>query len=693
MSQIQVSYPVARLGLATSFVEADTPTFYALGFKNRFINAAGGAEKRRGIKQLGDDVPGTPNMTGVHELVDNQGVETLLASTDGAIYKFSGTSAYSQAFSGWDATKKIRSVQMGEKLIFFNGSDRNIFTTDASAFQRLYPVIEAGVMTGDTSAAGMKDSNITDWVTDTNIVINDMVYNKTLDAFGIINAVTTAQPQHTIIGSSQATGLGVASRNQDAGDSYQILDLVELNIIDVDGVLDNTTSLTSGSNATTIKVNGVDFSTTDIRAGDFIRNTTRAAVAMVSSISTSALTVTSVASQTGGDSLIFLKEAMPITEDAHVHFGRLYMVDTRDQKKIRITGPDNPQDLTSDAGTLDANTLSFGELQPQGDIAVAMDSFQRFFCVGGKENLFLYSGTDPILDTSAATKSFDIVGLFPQGVVAQDAMLSIGNDLVFLTPDGIQTATLGGDASQINRANLSESIKTTLRDLIANTAEDKIQALHYPKRSWFMAKIGTQIYVFNYTENFGMDQPLLDESAGQLSSKRGSWSLFDGKFAQQNAYYVRRNGNLVCAGDGGKVYQFDQDGVYDDDGVTYKTEYQSAWDDMTGLTRKFHDVKIKQVEAIKPIFEVGQDINYTIQAEGGFDRKSSETITVGVSGGAAAIGTATLPFTLGGAVAQNTKYPLRVRGEHYRMTFTTEDQNGPDVLSRYTLYINPFGSR
>ena len=692
MSKVALNYPIARLGLATSFVESETPVFYALGFKNRFINAAGGAEKRRGIRQLGDDVPATPNMTGLHELTDNQGNDTLLGSSNGTIYKYSGVSAWTEAFTGWSTSKKIRSVQSGDKLIFFNGFDRNIFTVDASAFERLYPVIEAGVMTGDASAAGVFDSNVSAWATDTKVVINDLVHNKTLDAFGIINAVTSAQVQHTIIGSA-ADGLGVASRNQDAGDSYQILDLVELNVIDVNGVLDNTTSDTSGSSSTTIKVDGINFDNTDIRTGDFIRNTTQVAVSKVSAIDASALTVTPVSGQTGGDSLIFMKEAMPITEDAHVHFGRLYMIDSRERNKIRITGPNNPEDLTSDAGTLDAQTFNFGELQPQGDIAIAMDSFQRFFCVGGKQNLFLYSGIDPIIDVSGGSKTFDIIGLFPQGVAAQDAMLSIGNDLVFLTPDGVQTASLGGDASQINRENLSEAIRITLRKLVGTTADDQIQAVHYPRRSWFMLKIGSSIFVFNYTRSLGMDQPLLDETAGQLSTKAGSWSLFDGKFAQQNAYFVRRNGDLVCCGAAGKVYRFDVDGVYADDGTIFGTEYQSAWDDMTGLTRKYHDVKTKQITAIKPVFETGTNIEYTIKVEAGFDRRSSETITIGASGGPATIGTVTIPFTIGGAAAQNDSYPIRARGEHYRVTFTTNDALGPDILSRYTLYINPFGRR
>jgi hypothetical protein len=690
----EISLPIAPRGLATSFTQSETPIQYALSFKNRFINAAGGAEKRQGMQQLGNTVPGTPKLTGIHELVTDDGTATLFASSNGTIYSFDGTN-YTQVFTGWDVNSPIRSKQFDDKLIFYNGVDRNIYTEDGITFRQLNAVVEAGVLAADTSAAGAKDGNVTDWVTNTFVVENDLLHNRTLDAYGVINTVTTAQAAHSIIGTAQATGLGIATvtaRNQAPGDAYQILDLVELNVIDVDGVMDNTSTNTSGSTATTIKVNGTDFSTTEMKVGDFVRNTTRAAIAKVSAINASALTVTSVASQTAGDSLIFLKEAMPIAKDAHVHFGRYYQIDARDQKKVRISGPNNPEDMTNDAGTLDTSTFNFGALQPQGDIAIAMESFQRFFAIGGRENLYLYQGIDPIKASAGGSTSFDIIGLFPQGVVASEGMVSIGNDLIFLTPDGIQSAELGGDASQINRSNLSEAIKVTLRNLVQNTPDSQIQVLHYPRRSWFMLKIGSQIYVFNYTTNIGKDQIILEGSPGSLP-QGGSWSLFDGKFARQNFYLVRDSGDLVCVGDGGKVYQFDIEGLYADDGEAYTTEYRTPWMDFTELSRRYHDVKIKEVKYIKPIFESGANTEYTIRLEGGLETESTDSITVGVSGGSGTIGTATLPFVIGGANAQNTKYSLRGSGEQFRLTFSTSDTNGPDVLSRYTLYVNYRGRR
>ena len=66
---LEATYPIAPRGLATSFTESELPLDFADRFKNRFINAAGGAEKRPGMTQLGVPVAGAPMLTGAHEQI------------------------------------------------------------------------------------------------------------------------------------------------------------------------------------------------------------------------------------------------------------------------------------------------------------------------------------------------------------------------------------------------------------------------------------------------------------------------------------------------------------------------------------------------------------------------------------------------------------------------------------------------
>ena len=690
MARLEASYDVAKFGLATSFQESEQPPQFALKFRNRFFNSAGGAEKRQGMTQLGDTIPGTPAITGLHEYVDTSGNATLLASGEGKIFRFTGVSAWEQVQSGLNSNARIRSVQFDEKMIFLNGNDRNTYISNGSAasFNRLRAVIIRGETAGTASTTLVDDSNVTNWLTETNVVNNDIVHNITKGAYSMVTSVVSGRVVMDAMAST-ATGLNKSPTNPDDGDRYAIYDLVELNVIPTDDINDNTATGGTGTDPTTIAVSGVNFANSKIRPGDFVYNTTRSAVAMVSSVAT-ALTVTSVKSQTNGDALTFHTEAMPVATNAHVHFGRLYLVDANDETKIRVSGPKDAEDFTSDTGSIDTITFGFGEQQPDGGTVKDMASFQRFFAAGGRRNLLLFSGVDPIADTTAKAVSFDIIGTFPQGIVAPDSMVSIGNDLAFVTPDGVQTASLVGDSSTLGRANISEAIKTTLREKLQNSAESDILAIHYPRRSWFMVKVQSEIFVFNYSPFFGTDQLRPSQFGGEtIGPNRGSWSLFDGKFARQNAYLVRQNGDMVCAGPGGKVYTFD-DGTYTDDGEIYTTEYQTSW---LTLSEPKKNTKQKQLNYIRPVLNVGAAINYTIRAEGGFEAESTETITVAASGGAAVIGISTIPAVIGGSSIQNRKYPLRVRGEQIRISFTTDDSNGPDTIARFTLYANQFGVR
>jgi hypothetical protein len=198
--------------------------------------------------------------------------------------------------------------------------------------------------------------------------------------------------------------------------------------------------------------------------------------------------------------------------------------------------------------------------------------------------------------------------------------------------------------------------------------------------------------VFNYSPFFGSDTsstvPNAPGGGSTLGPQRGSWSLFDGKFARQNTYLVRQDGSLVCAGAGGKVYEFDT-GFIDDD-EPYNTDYQSSW---LTLSEPRDNVKKKQGNYIKPIFDTGAAVSYDITAEGEFAVESGETITVDTSGGAVAVGLGTIPFKIGGSSIQNVKHALRWRGEQVRITFSTRDTVGPDTIARFTLYANQFGTR
>ncbi|HSN23804.1 MAG TPA: hypothetical protein VLS45_06500 [Methylomicrobium sp.] len=701
MALLQATYPIAPKGLATSYEETSLPPDFALKFRNRFINAAGGGEKRRGISRFGGGVlPGSPDITALHELVKNDGTTVLMASGEGHIFRFDTTaSSWSTAYSSGFKEIVHQSAQMVDRLIFVNGTSRPIFTEDGVTFEELHAILHEGRMASPTSANGFFDTESGVNLQLFGMAPNDVVMNLTRGKLAYVATIVTANSTANATTTSLISG-------QSVNDRYRVIDTVELNIIPTTGQPDNisTISAVCGASNSKLLISSLTSPYSQgMRLGDFIINTTRTKVYQATAFAgrwvhcatndvVSGITGTSAAAAVTGDSVTLHKSAMPIPDRVHVHYGRAYFIDSRARHLIRISGPDDPTDMTTQAGTEDARTFSFGSQQPTGDIIQTMASYQRFLVMAGSRNTLLFDGTNPIKDATSDVKDFDPVGLFPQGAKSSEALATIGNDAVIISDDGIQAFSLQGDASTLGQENLSEALKTTLRDLIAATSAANIKVFHYQRRSWVCFKIGSEIYVYNYTPYFGQSSTTPQLAFSPLpQQQRGSWSLFDGPFAQQNAYLVRQNGTLICAGAGGKVYNFDNSGIFDDDGTSYSTEYQPGW---LTLDEPRRSMQIKQGHYIRPAFNTGEPTVYTITAESPFQPESRDTVMVTAGKGTNSIGSAIIgQAVIGGGAISDKKFALRWRGKEVRITFSTNDTAGPDVLSRFTLYATRHGLR
>ena len=686
MTVIQTKYVPGYKGLGTEFAQSEVPIEYSYRFVNRFINIHGNAEKRQGIQQFGDTISGAPTITGIHEHVGTNGTATLMASAGGIIWSLNETTnAWTQIISGKDTSSRLNSSQMGSKLIFTNGVDRNFFTDNGSTFTELKALILRGQASStSTSAGGLSDSNVDNWLSETFVTNNDLLFNSTIGGYGIITSVGSTTLQHTAIGSA-ATGLGhptiTASANPQSGHFYQIIDLVELNIIPQNNGYDNYATGTTSTSAAGVAVSGVNWTTTEIQVGDFYYNTTRSAIAQVSAITTAVLVGTSITGQTANDSFQFYKSAMPISDWAHVHYGRAYYIDARDPNKVRISGPDDPQDMTSFQRTLTAVSQDYGSRQPQAERLLSLKTFQKYLVANGERNIYADTGVDSIQDTTAAAVDFEPVGLFPQGGVSRYGLDSIGGAMVFMANDGARNFAAGVDNLAFQTANISEAIKSDLSDQIESKSgdPDDIQAVHYPRRNWLLCKVGDVIYNYNYTPFY---------QQGEITSTPyGSWSKFTGKMAEQKVFFVRRNGDLLCAGAGGKVYKFDT-GSYDDDGDNIQTILETGW---LTMQEPQQSTQLKSGTYLRTQFEAGTPVNYTITVTGDFSQIATDTVTVTAEGvgevGFAQVGTS----LIGGQRILDKKLPLRWKGKQFKIRVDTNDSNGPDIITGFTIYGNILG--
>lgn len=687
MTVIQTKYTPGRYGLGNEFAKSEVPIEYAYRLVNRFINLKGNAEKIQGIQQLGNTLSGSPTITQLHEHVKDDGTVTLMATENGNIWTLNETTnIWTRVLTGKDPSKRLNSMQMGSKLIFFNGSDRNFYTDDGGVtFNELKALMIRGKGSStSTSAAAISDSNVTNWLTQTFITNNDLVYNSTIGGYGIVTSVSTTNIQHTAIGSA-STGLGTptinASANQGTGDFYQVIDLVELNIIPQNNGYDNFATGTTGTSAAGVSVSGVDWTKTEIRPGDIYYNTTRAAIAQVSAVTTSMLTGTSISAQTANDSFQFFKSAMPLSNWAHVHFSRAYYIDQRHPAQVRISGPNDPQDMTTFQRTLSAITQDYGSRQPQAETLLSLKTFQKYLVANGERNVYADDGITSIQDTTADSVDFAPIGLFPQGGVSRYGIESIGGAMAFMAHDGLRNFAASFGNLSFQTANISEAIKSDLTSQIKAkiTDPDEIQCIHYPRRNWLLCKVGDTIYNYNYTPFY---------LNGQVQvSQQGSWSIFNTKLAQQKCYFIRRSGDLVCAGANGKVYNFEV-GSYADDGDRIQTVIETGW---LTLQEPQQSTQMKTGTYIRTQFETGAPVTYTITATGDFSEISTDVVLTTTTGvgevGFAQVGTS----PIGGQRILDAKLPLRWKGKQFKIRVETNDTSGPDIITGFTIYGNILG--
>lgn len=680
---IYVDYDLPENGLGTDFSQFERPISFAEVYTNRFRNITGGAERRPGQSYWAPSISGSPNLTRGHEWVSNQGAEVILASDDfGNIWRFDASaSAWAVSRTGGASVRYI-SAQVEDKLILVNGVDRNIYTNDGGVtWSELKAYITRGVTAGGTNTTTLIDSDISNWIGATLVANNDIVYNVTRNGYGIVSTVASASLTHTAIGTA-GNGAGLTASNQTSGDQYQLIDYVDLNIIPQgNGSNDNIAQTTTGTTTTVIAVSGVNFANTEIRRGDFVYNTTRSAIALVGSVSANINLQNTITGQIVGDSLAFFKSAMPIASWVHVHYGRAYYLDSRNQRNVVISAPDDPEDLTTYQKTLDATSISWGTQQPTGDTILTMGTFQSYFVAGGKRNIYIYNGNTPILDTSSTELDFTPVATYPDGAFSRFSLITNGANLIYATDDGLQAISIGNISNTTIQNNVSTPIKEALTDIITQTSEDEVQVTFYPTRSWVILKVGSQCFILNNTPTYN------DAGALQVNP---AWHLFTGPWAQMNHYFVRRNGDLLGFGSGGNVYYLDN-GDLTDVNASIPTQLTTAW---YTLEEPRKSVRVKQLSYIKPVFESGAGVSYTITANAGWDNYSSDTIIVSAGGGGQ-IGNAIIGQTAigDGTFAQAQKSVLRARGEQIRLQFVTNSSAGPDIITGHTLYGSIIGAR
>lgn len=695
----EATFSLAPRGFATSFPAQDTPQEYSIEYTNLFSNSVGIAELRPGLEQYVSALPEPITVTNFHEILTTSGEAVLFATGAGQIWKVDTNGNHTKVFTFGDTTQKIFSYHAARRLIFYNGVNRSVYTTDGESFHELLSILEVGTKSDSSdNITILSAAAITNWL-GTDVSERDLVYYSDVSAYGVITAIASATLTHTpVSGSAGGIGAGslVAGAGTVSGQRFAILDTVELNIVPVSGLgfqTDNTGTLGAGSTSTSVVITVIeDFTETEVRPGDFVYNETRKAVTTVEAITTAALSVKAISGQTTGDTVHFLKSSQPICKYGVSHFQRTYQIDARDDQKVRISGPGDPENL----GGIDAGTYDISTQQPASERFRSLLSFQRFLIVGGTRNLYAFQGTDPVGVLSREDGSYLLtpdwsdLGLFPAGLLSRTGMVNVGNDVAWTTNNGIRIATLSKTTNQLQEDSASAQIDKTLRELLKVLPEDEIVAVHYPRRNWVLFKAGDDCYVYNYA-NSGQGTQKTFIAGNEVSVRvPPAWHLFTGRFAQMKSFFIRESGDMICGGVAGQINAFDL-GSYGDLGESVSFLYESAWHGFDQKNQK--SVKRKHGKFIRPIFQAPDGVALEISVAAPYKRSSTDVVTVSASTGESDIGSAVIgEWVIGGNDVTSDKYPLRWHGETAKFRFEGETASGPLTLSAYTVYYAQFGS-
>lgn len=220
-----------------------------------------------------------------------------------------------------------------------------------------------------------------------------------------------------------------------------------------------------------------------------------------------------------------------------------------------------------------AGSVDLRNIWPNGsDIGVALVEWNDFLVVFGQRSVLIFSGLDdPNTEFALAGGSSDTSDgqrdtLTGDGLVARDAVVSVGTELIYLSRSGLRSLSRALVGQNLPLTTIAPQIQLQLKTDVdaALNASASIKMVYHRPLSAIIAKIGSAYWYFD----------VRDTSLVRASKWDGI-------------------GWLGAASVGGTLYLGQNDGIasytgYTDGGAPYFWEFRSPWVPLTGeLSRTF----------------------------------------------------------------------------------------------------------
>ena len=168
-------------------------------------------------------------------------------------------------------------------------------------------------------------------------------------------------------------------------------------------------------------------------------------------------------------------------------FGRLWVADN-DKVTVQFSDVlDETNWNNAGSGSLDTT-----EVWPDGlDEIIALAEFQNQLLIFGTRSILVYTGADNLIDTAGggaiSAPTFGLYDIIRRGTNWRDSVVAIGNDLLFMSSDGLRSVSRGLDSQTMPMTDLSTQVRSVLIGELDGA--DTIRATYSPVDRAYLCRI------------------------------------------------------------------------------------------------------------------------------------------------------------------------------------------------------------
>jgi len=239
-------------------------------------------------------------------------------------------------------------------------------------------------------------------------------------------------------------------------------------------------------------------------------------------------------------------------------FGRLWVTD--DTETVIYVCPTLMNLSSGDWGAAGGASINTAEVWPDGlDRIVALAEWQDRLVILGRRSVLIYVGPE---DPTATTFELDDI-VQGAGCVARDSVVGIGNDLLYLSDDGLRSLSRGIAFDTLPYQEISLAVRTELADDIASAVSSPatIKCGASRTESLYLARIGSSYWAFDIRGLVGQSNEFRSLRASQWDAI--AFTAITG--SEDGTLYLGQTGGVAS-------YQGHQD-----NGSAYTWRYRSTW--------------------------------------------------------------------------------------------------------------------